>query len=196
MLFNFIPFMPVLFQHEGGYVNDKRDPGGETNYGISKRSYPKENISGMTKSRAQEIYKRDFWDRIWGDKLPSGVDIVVFDAAVNSGPSRAVKWLQEIVGVKQDGIIGPVTISATERRDALDLISRYSERRLSFMRSAKDSKGNLLWPTFGKGWSKRVSSVAEYARSVHGGSSLVVDTAPRRTLLQLIIELVSGLFKK
>lgn len=188
--------MPVLFHHEGGYVDDFRDPGGETNFGISKRAYPKENIRAMTKERAQTIYKRDYWDKIKGDQLPSGVDVVVFDAAVNSGVSRASKWLQEIVGVKQDGIIGPETIKAVVARDRLVLIDRYSDRRLAFMRSAKGKDGKSLWPTFGKGWERRVVAVENHAKSVMERGLVDAAPSPRRSLLSIILEIIRGVFRK
>ena len=104
---NFEACMAEVFKHEGGYVNDPHDPGGETNMGISKRSYPKENIRGMTRARAAQIYRKDFWDKLKCDDLPAGLDLVAFDAGVNSGPARGAKWLQQAVGVTADGKIGP-----------------------------------------------------------------------------------------
>lgn len=196
MIYNFLPFAPVLFAHEGGYANDPRDPGGETNFGISKRSYPAENIRAMTKERAQSIYKRDYWDKIKGDQLPSGVDVVVFDAAVNSGVSRASKWLQEIVGVKQDGVIGPDTIKAVMARDPLVVIDRYSDRRLAFMKSAKDKSGKLLWPTYGRGWERRVVAVENHAKTVMEKGVVSASPKPSRSLLSIILELIKGVFRK
>ena len=90
--------IPIILAHEGGWVDDPADPGGETNMGISKRSYPKENIRGMTRERAAQIYRKDFWDKLKCDDLPAGLDLVAFDAGVNSGPARGAKWLQQAVG--------------------------------------------------------------------------------------------------
>lgn len=174
VIYNFKPFMPLLFTHEGGYVNHPRDPGGETKYGISKRSYPRENIKAMTKERATEIYKRDFWDRIKGDQLPSGVDIVVFDAAVNSGSVQAVKWLQREVDVSADGIVGPATLAAVQAADARAVVEGYSNRRMAFLRGLK------TWPSFGRGWTARVESVRR------SGLLAVEDARPDHWLVALI----------
>ena len=84
----------LVLKHEGGYVNNPNDTGGETNFGISKRAYPDLNIAELSVETAQEIYKRDFWDKVKGDKLPEGLDLMVFDFAVNAGVSRASKVLQ------------------------------------------------------------------------------------------------------
>jgi lysozyme family protein len=97
---------------EGGYVNNPADPGGETNWGISRRSYPDLDIAHLTWDDAKAIYRRDFWDKIQGDKLPPPLAMIVFDSAVNNGPARAAKWLQRAVGVTEDGIIGPATLAA------------------------------------------------------------------------------------
>ena len=147
---NFEKCLEITLVHEGGYVNDKRDPGGETNMGISKRSYPKEDIRGMTRERASAIYRRDFWNRVKGDDLPDGLDLVAFDAAVNSGPSRGAKWLQQALGVTVDGKIGPQTIAAAQATYAPAAIQRAVGFRLAFLRSLK------TWPTFGKGWTARM----------------------------------------
>ena len=147
---NFEKCLEITLVHEGGYVNDKRDPGGETNMGISKRSYPKEDIRGMTRERASAIYRRDFWKPVQGDDLPDGLDLVAFDAAVNSGPSRGAKWLQQALGVTVDGKIGPQTIAAAQATYAPAAIQRAVGFRLAFLRSLK------TWPTFGKGWTARM----------------------------------------
>jgi len=103
----------MVLKHEGGYINHKNDPGGETNYGISKRAYPDVDIKNLTVDGAKELYKRDYWDRIKGDDLPAGVACVTMDYAVNSGTSRASKALQGACGIRNgDGIIGPHTLSA------------------------------------------------------------------------------------
>ena len=147
---NFEKCLEITLVHEGGYVNDKRDPGGETNMGISKRSYPKEDIRGMTRERAAASYRRDFWNRVKGDDLPDGLDMVAFDAVVNSGPSRGAKWLQQALGVTVDGKIGPQTIAAAQATYAPAAIQRAVGFRLAFLRSLK------TWPTFGKGWTARM----------------------------------------
>jgi lysozyme family protein len=92
---NFIPALAFVFRWEGGYVDDPRDPGGETKYGISKRSYPDVDIKNLTREKAAEIYKRDYWAKVGGDSLPFPFDVLAFDSAVNCGPGRALKWLGE-----------------------------------------------------------------------------------------------------
>lgn len=154
---NFDGCMVELFRHEGGYVNHKQDPGGETNYGISKRSYPSLNIKGLTKAAAKQIYKRDFWDKVRGDELPTGLDNVTFDPAVNSGPSRGVKWLQAALGVQQDGVIGPATLTAAKQADPYATVRKACSKRLAWLR------GLGTFSTFGKGWSRRVAEVEAFS---------------------------------
>lgn len=150
---NFDRALAEVLKHEGGYVNHPSDPGGETNMGISKRSYPKEDIRGMTRARAAEIYRRDFWNAVRGDELPAGLDFIAFDAAVNSGASRGAKWLQAALGVAQDGKIGPATIRAAQAADPAKAIEAAADRRLSWLRTL------TTWGVFGTGWSRRVASV-------------------------------------
>lgn len=143
----------AIIGHEGGYVNHPDDPGGETKYGITKRSYPKENIRGLTLERAREIYKRDFWDRIRGDELPYLIALNLFDAAVNSGRGQAVRWLQRAVGVADDGIFGPITLAAVLMADPAALAARFLGNRLKFMADLS------TWKTFGKGWARRIANL-------------------------------------
>lgn len=150
---NFEPSMAKVKVHEGGYVNHKADPGGETNFGISKRSYPRLDIKKLTWDDAKRIYRKDFWDRIQGDELPSGVDFVTLDPAINSGVSQAAKFLQRAVGVKADGRIGPQTLAAVQARPPVQVIQSVSSQRLGFF------KGLRTWATFGRGWSRRVAEV-------------------------------------
>lgn len=137
--------------HEGGYVFDQRDPGGETKYGISKRAYPNEDIKNLTLARAKQIYKRDYWDRCRCDDLPFEVRFDVFDAAVNSGVSQASKWLQRAVGAKPDGVIGNLTIKAAQQIDGITIAMRMNGERLKFMTDLP------TWPHFGKGWARRIA---------------------------------------
>lgn len=153
---NFNAVMDEVLSHEGGYVNHPRDPGGETNFGISKRSYPKEDIKRLTRSRAKTIYRLDFWAKIRGDDLPAGVDLVVMDASVNSGTKRGVAWAQKAAGLsaaQADGVMGPVSLRAISKVDPFDVIKRACSIRMGFLR------GLRTWGTFGKGWSRRVASV-------------------------------------
>lgn len=150
---NFNACLSEILRHEGGYVNDPKDPGGETNMGISKRSYPTENIKGMTQARAAVIYKRDYWDAVRGDDLPAGFDLLAFDPAVNSGVSRGARWLQQALGVAADGKIGPATIAAAKVAHAEAVIDRACDLRLAWLRTLK------TWPRYGKGWTARVESI-------------------------------------
>ncbi len=104
----------IILAEEGGLSNHRRDPGGLTQYGISQRSYPGINIAALTLADAMAIYRRDYWNLIQGNDLPVGLDLLMLDCAINQGPVTAIKLLQEATGIQQDGIIGPVTLSAAE----------------------------------------------------------------------------------
>lgn len=140
-----------VLSHEGGYSLDPRDPGGETQWGISKRAYPAVNIRALTRDQAIEIYRRDYWARVQGDKLPAAVAFQVLDAAVNHGVGTAIRWLQRAVGVADDGVIGPLTLAAVAAAPAADLVLLFNAERLEFY--AKLS----TFDAFGKGWTRRVA---------------------------------------
>lgn len=149
---NFDQAFERLIGHEGGYVNDPRDPGGETKFGISKRSYPAEDIKGLTLERAKAIYRRDFWGVAGCDAVPGPMKFDLFDMAVNSGPVTAIKTLQRSAGVTPDGLLGPITLQALNSTPAPRLVARFNGHRLDFMTDLK------TWSVFGKGWAKRVAS--------------------------------------
>lgn len=140
----------LLLEHEGGYSKNPRDPGGETNFGISKRSYPKVDIPALTRITAGAIYKRDFWDAPGIGLLPPKIRFSVFDFAVNSGAKPAIILLQSILRVIPDGVIGPKTLAAAIAADSTTLVVSYSLERLIFMTSLP------TWPAFGKGWTLRM----------------------------------------
>ena len=140
-----------VLAHEGGYVNDSRDNGGETQWGISKRAYPQVDIKNLTRDAAKEIYRRDYWDRAQCDRLPPTLAYLLFDCAVNSGIGQAVRFLQRAVGTADDGQIGPLTLAAVNRLDQESLCARFLGQRLEFM--TKLSKFDV----FGKGWARRVA---------------------------------------
>lgn len=162
---NFERIMEIIFRSEGGYVDHAKDPGGATNMGITigtLREYrghdvSKADVRALTKAEAREIYRDRYWDPIRGDDLPSGLDLAVMDFAVNSGPSRAARYLQAIVGVPQDGKIGPVTLAAVRRGDVAALINGLCDARMKFL------KGLGTFATFGKGWTSRVAGVRKDA---------------------------------
>ena len=143
-----------LLGHEGGYVNHPDDPGGETNWGISKRSYPSVDIKALTRLQAKEIYRRDFWDPL-GD-APAAVKFQAFDFAVNSGIQTAVRKLQAAIGVADDGHWGPVSARKLASMDVNDVIMRYVAQRLRFWTALS------TWSTFGKGWALRAAQNLEY----------------------------------
>lgn len=139
--------------HEGGYVNDRRDPGGETKFGISKRAYPQEDIAALTIERAREIYRRDYWGPAGCDAVPDAVKLPLFDLAVNSGVRTAVRLLQRACGVPVDGVLGPQTIQATSSMPAPRLVARLVAHRLHMMTDLAS------WDDFGRGWARRVASL-------------------------------------
>lgn len=149
---NFDSAFLLVIGHEGGYVNNPRDPGGETKYGISKREYPNLSIKNLTLAAAKQIYRNDYWDRLQLDRLPDAVRFDLFDAAVNSGLTTAAKLLQRAVKVADDGVIGSVTISAANAMNPETLDKRLSGYRLLYLTDIK------TWPVFGKGWVRRVAN--------------------------------------
>ena len=153
---NFDDAFDRLLGHEGGYVNDPKDPGGETNWGISKRSYPDLDIKHLTRVQAKGIYYRDFWLPVEGDHLYDGVAFQLFDFAVNSGISTALRAYQRALGVADDGHIGPVTLGVAKLMSESDQIARVLAERLDFMRRLKN------WPDHGRGWAGRIAQNLRY----------------------------------
>lgn len=149
-----------VLSYEAGYVNDPQDPGGETNFGISKRSYPSLDIKVLTRERAVEIYRKDFWTRCRCDDLPPGIAFLMMDTAVNQGPQRAVQMLQQALGVKADGVIGPSTIQAALQAKESVLIAEFVARRCS----AYAMTANVQ--RYGLGWMRRAVSAHQAALGV------------------------------
>lgn len=146
-----------LIGNEGGYTNDPTDPGGETQFGISKRSYPDVDIRALTRDGAKLIYRRDFWARLDADHFADGVAFQVFDFAVNSGIETAVRYLQRAIGVADDGHWGPVSQAAAAAMSETDTIMRLNAERLDFMTRLKN------WPNAGRGWARRIAQDLRYA---------------------------------
>jgi lysozyme family protein len=138
--------------HEGGYVADSRDPGGETKFGISKRAYPHVDIAALTLDDAKRIYRRDYWSAVRADEMPPAVRFDLFDLAVNSGVAAAARMLQRAAGVTVDAVIGPQTMAAVRAADPERLRSRIAGHRLMLMTDL------ATWPVFGRGWARRVAS--------------------------------------
>ena len=152
---NFDTAFSRLIDSEGGYVNDPADPGGETKYGISKRSYPDVDIANLTLDGAKAIYLRDFWNPL-GDAHPA-IKFQCFDFAVNSGIGTAIRKLQLAVGVADDGHWGPKSAAALAAMDLNDVLMRFAAQRLFFMTSLS------TWTEFGKGWARRIAKDLLYA---------------------------------
>jgi lysozyme family protein len=161
----------IVVGHEGGYVNNPADPGGETKYGISKRSYPDLDIANLTETDAEAIYKRDYWDKLSLDIADAGLALVAFDAAVNNGVGAAIKWLQGALGVTPDGVIGPQTLSA--------LAACAGDKAQAALVGMHASRINMManldtWKTFGGGWSKRLAQIP-FQAAIMGGASGQAD---------------------
>jgi lysozyme family protein len=164
---NFEKCLEMLLIHEGGFVNHKDDPGGMTNLGVTKKVWEEwvghdvseKEMRNLTPTMVASLYKRKYWDACRADELVSGLDYCVFDVAVNSGVGRAIKLLQQTVGATPDGGYGSITAALVKEaeKDPEKIISLFSSRRLEFLESLK------AFPTFGKGWSRRVAEVKEKA---------------------------------
>lgn len=175
---NFDLCHPWVLAHEGGYVNHPKDPGGATNQGITTATYraylkrkglPMTDVRNLTPEQRDEIYRTQYWDKVMGDDLPDGIDYAIYDFAVNSGPGRAVKFIQRIVGVKEDGVMGLQTLAAIRGvNDRRDLIIRLCEERFRWLKRLK------TWGTFGKGWTRRVMGEELGAQNTDRG---VIDRA-------------------
>jgi len=156
---NFEKCLEIILHHEGGYVNHPKDPGGETNLGVTKRVYEEwggtKDMKDLTVEDVAPIYKKNYWDRVKGDDLPSGLDLCIFDFAVNAGPGRAAKMIQKMIGVTVDGGIGPNTLRALglyeeEMGGVAEVIIEYQKQRQAYYESLS------TFDTFGRGWTRRV----------------------------------------
>jgi len=143
--------------HEGGYVNDPTDPGGETKWGISKRAFPQYNIRAITRDDAIGIYKEHYWERAKCDKLPEAISFQLLDAAVNHGIGTAIRFLQRAIGVADDGVIGPVSLAAVGRCNPTVVVLLFNKERLLFYTKLSG------WAFYGRGWVARVANNLSYA---------------------------------
>lgn len=160
---NFDAALAHVLKHEGGFVDHPKDKGGATNKGITQRVYngyqrrkgrkPLQSVRFISDDEVRAIYHGQYWDAVKADELPHGIDYCTFDAAVNSGPSRGVKWLQRAVLANPDGTVGNETLGKVKTVPAYTIILRMCEDRMSFLQRL----GN--WSTFGKGWTRRVNGV-------------------------------------
>jgi lysozyme family protein len=161
MVSNFDKVLALVLKEEGGFSNDPRDPGGMTNLGVTKRVWEafvghevdEAAMRALTPATVAPLYRQNYWNRVHGDELPTGLDYAVMDFAVNSGTSRAAKTLQRACGVVDDGAIGPKTMQAVHGAEPTPLIDSVCEQRLSFLQSLP------TFDTFGRGWTARVERV-------------------------------------
>lgn len=154
---NFEKCLEMLLHHEGGYVHHPEDPGGETNLGVTRAVFEQwkgsqvvdGEMKGLTAEDVAPIYKKNYWDRVRGDDLESGLDWCAFDWAVNSGSGRVSKVIQRFVSAKTDGAIGPKTLQAISNHDAGDIIEYVYQQRQKFYEGLK------TFEHFGRGWTRR-----------------------------------------
>lgn len=165
----------AVLRYEGGFSDDPADPGNwtggavnvgvcrGTKWGISAAAYPTLDIVDLTEDDAQNIYRQRYWNAVSGDRLPSTLAVLVFDAAVNLGVSRAIRLLQNTVGSEPDGLLGPETLAAISAADPPTVCVEFHARRLLFM------VGLPSWKTFGSGWARRLCQVMFDALSITDG---------------------------
>ena len=168
MTSNFESIIAWLMEMEGGYANHPRDPGGCTKYGITlatMRRYLKpaatcSDVRQLSLDQAEAIYRKGYWAPVKGDDLPSGVDAVVFDFGVNSGPNTAAQYLQRVLAIKADGVIGPITLAEARRQPPAWVVDRLIGERLAYLQSLK------TWSIFGRGWQRRLDGLKALANEL------------------------------
>jgi lysozyme family protein len=154
---NFRDCLELVLKHEGGFVNHPKDPGGITNLGVTKRVWEEwighpateKDMRELTPALVAPMYEMRYWRTSYCEKLPRGLDLLVFSMAVNAGAGRSVKLLQDAIGVVADGVIGPNTMAKINEANVETLIDKFSEARTAYY------KGLKLFPVFGRGWVAR-----------------------------------------
>ncbi len=167
---NFGACLAHTLRYEGGWADHPKDPGGATMKGVTQavftafkgRPTTKDELRNISDADLTAIYRAGYWDKVRGDDLPIGLDLVAFDAAVNSGPKRAAQWLQQAAGVTQDGAIGPKTLSAISKGNPRLMITAALDARLQFVR------GLSTFSVFGRGWTSRIAEVRAEAMDMLG----------------------------
>lgn len=167
---NFEASLEAVLKHEGFWADHPKDPGGATMQGVTLKTYSdwlgrpasKEELRNIPSEHLKTIYKTRYWDAVRADELPVGLDYVVFDMAVNSGPGRAVKILQRCVGAIPDGAIGPKTMALVNGIPEKDIVVKFSDGRKDFYKSLS------TFDTFGKGWLRRTEECEDKALTMIG----------------------------
>jgi lysozyme family protein len=173
---NFAGALSAVLVHEGGWSDHPKDPGGATMKGVTLATYrqyrpgaTKQQLRNISDAELERIYRAGYWDKVRGDDLPTGVDLAIFDFAVNSGPARAAIYVQNIVGVAPDGKLGPLSITAVNAYcsnfGAAKLVNQLCSQRLAFLEQLS------TWSTFGKGWSRRVAEVRKQSLAIAAAAS-------------------------
>lgn len=203
-----------VLRHEGGYADHPSDPGGATNMGITRKTLArwrkmspwwtlsKAEVRALGRTEAARIYRANYWEPVKAGSLPAGLDLVLFDFAVNSGPDRAIRTLQSEIGTVADGKIGPLTLAAVRARiartGAASLIEACCRRRLGFLHAL------TTFSVFGKGWTARVQAIRTAALA-DAGAGKQIEVSPNhwstameilngyKTYIVAIIMLLAGL---
>ena len=165
MKVNYDKCLETILHHEGGYVNHPKDPGGETNLGVTKKVYQEhggtKDMKDLLVEDVAPIYKKGYWDKMKCDDIPSGLDLCLFDFGVNAGPGRAAKFLQQMIGTTVDGGIGPNTLAKLEEyireNGEHEAVNKYQEMRQKYYEQLS------TFDTFGKGWTRRVQETTKLA---------------------------------
>jgi lysozyme family protein len=165
---NFRDCLELVLKHEGGFVNHKLDPGGMTNLGVTKQVWEEwvghevdeKAMRALTPAIVAPMYEMRYWRTSYCEKLPRGLDLLVFSMAVNAGAGRSVKLLQDAIGVVSDGVIGPRTMARINEANVETLIDKFSEARTAYY------KGLKLFPVFGVGWLRRTESERKEAKEM------------------------------
>jgi lysozyme family protein len=184
------------YKEEGGYGNDPNDPGGATNLGIIQVEYnkyrtakglPEQSVKHITRAEADEIYTKSYWNKIDGDDVPAGIDLVIYDYGVNSGPGRAIEYAQRVLNVGVDGILGPITLAALKAVEPRKFIHDFDDDRLSFLQRLK------TYIYFGKGWSARVKRCTNAALAMVGEAPKHIQ--PPVTEPKMLPEIILGIVR-
>lgn len=184
----FAKCLTEVLRHEGGYVDHPSDPGGATNMGVTRKTLarwrkvtpwtdlPKAQVQDLTLDEAGLIYRANYWNTAGAGSMPAGVDLALFDFAVNSGPDRAIRVLQGVLGVAADGEVGPVTLAAVQAADPRRLVNALCDRRLSFLQRLTS------FSVFGRGWTRRVAEI----RATALADARLPSTMQRRTTMTML----------